>query len=387
MLTLYKRHSKECAEIRRRDGAAESVAELRADRRYRRCTCPIHAEGTLRLDGFIRKATGEVKWPKAEEIKRKWEDAGTLDVAPAVLTGPAPQEPPTIAHVIEQFSNDRKACKLSPSTLKKYRQFTDLLMEFCVEKGVVYITQFGIDQARAFRESWSGSPITSLKRLERMKSFFAWVLAQRWIETNPARGLKAPKTDDAPADPISDEDLADLVGAIERMPTREGEKNMGHERLLAMILLLRHTGLRIGDIVRFSTDRLKGHSVMLRMAKTKNPVWLPLPEFLVAKLKALPLYEGKYFFAAGSANLGTATGNARRSLRKLSKLARVRTVNPHRFRDTLAIKLLQQGVPIEDVKEILGHEDVNITLRHYGNWVKERQDRLTRSLEKTWDIA
>src|ERR1022692_4504252 len=69
MLTLYKRHSKECAEIRRRDGAAESVAELRADRGYRRCTCPIHPEGTLRLDGFIRKATGEVKWPKAEEIK------------------------------------------------------------------------------------------------------------------------------------------------------------------------------------------------------------------------------------------------------------------------------------------------------------------------------
>jgi hypothetical protein len=23
-----------------------------------------------------------------------------------------------------------------------------------------------------------------------------------------------------------------------------------------------------------------------------------------------------------------------------------------------------------DVKDILGHEDVNITLRHYGNWVK-----------------
>jgi integrase len=62
-------------------------------------------------------------------------------------------------------------------------------------------------------------------------------------------------------------------------------------------------------------------------------------------------------------------------------------VNPHRFRDTLAINLLQRGVPIEHVKEILGHEDVNITLRRYGNWIKERQDRLTRSLEKTWDTA
>lgn len=42
---------------------------------------------------------------------------------------------------------------------------------------------------------------------------------------------------------------------------------------------------------------------------------------------------------------------------------------------------------MEDVKEILGHEDVNITLRHYGNWIKERQERLTRSMEKIWGIA
>jgi integrase len=70
-----------------------------------------------------------------------------------------------------------------------------------------------------------------------------------------------------------------------------------------------------------------------------------------------------------------------------SKLAGVRTVNPHRFRDTLAIDLLDQKVPIEDVKDVLGHEDVNITLKHYGNWVKARQDRLTRSLKKIYEIA
>jgi integrase len=63
------------------------------------------------------------------------------------------------------------------------------------------------------------------------------------------------------------------------------------------------------------------------------------------------------------------------------RFPRIRTVNPHRFRDTLAISLLQADVAIEDVKEILGHEDVNITLKHYGNWVKARQDRLNRSLE------
>lgn len=386
MLTLYKRHTKACAEGRWKQGGEKAVAQLLADRSYKRCACTFYVEGTLRIDGFVRKSTGETKEQKAEEWKRKREDAGTLIVTPPP-TSPAPQESPTVEYVLQQFMNDRTACDLSEGTLKKYRQLGDLLKEFCSEKGVVYITQFGVDYARTFRESWKGAAITRLKRLERMKAFFSWIKAQGWIEANPAAKLKPPVTDDPPADPITKEDLADLIGAIERMPTREGAKNMSHDRLLAMILLLRHTGLRISDTVRFSTERLKGNSAFLHMAKTGNPVWLALPPFLVAKLNALPLYEGKYFFAAGDATLGTATGNARRSLRKLSKLAGVRSVNPHRFRDTLAIDLLDKNVQIEDVQQILGHEDVNITLRHYVNWVKSRQDRLTRSLEKTWDIA
>src|ERR1035441_7721398 len=124
-----------------------------------------------------------------------------------------------------------------------------------------------------------------------MKSFFGWVMAQRWIEINPAKELKRPLTHDPPADPISDEDMSDLIDAIERMGTTGGEDNASHDRLLTMILVLRYTGLRISDVVRFSAERLKGNSVFLHMRKTGNPLWLPLPEFLVAKLKALPRSE------------------------------------------------------------------------------------------------
>jgi site-specific recombinase XerD len=387
VLVLHKRHTKRCAEARSSAESGKTVDQLRVDRGHRRCACPIHVEGTLRLDGFVRKATGEVKWERAEALKKSWEEAGTVGVVAPPPTNPGPERPPMIEHVVQQFMNDRKACGLAPGTLKKYRQFSDLLKEFCEQSGIVYITQFGTDQGREFRQSWIGSSITNLKRLERMKAFFSWVKAQRWIEINPAEKLKAPVTRDPPADPISREDYDNLIGATEWMPTRESENNMGHDRLRAMIMLLRFTGLRISDVVRFSTERLSGNNAVVHMAKTGNPVWLLLPEFLVAKLKALPLYDGKYYFASESCKVGTATGNARRSLRKLSKLARIRTANPHRFRDTLAIELLQQHVPIEDVQQILGHKDVNITLRHYGNWVKERQDRLTRSMEKIYETA
>jgi hypothetical protein len=138
VLTLYKRHTKKCAERRLTTEPGKTLGELRADRGCRRCTCSIYAEGTLRIDSFVRKATGEVKWEKAEDLKRKWEEAGTLEVARPAPPSPGPQEPPTIEHVVQQFMNDRKACGLSRNTLKKYRQFIDLLRGFCEGSGIVY---------------------------------------------------------------------------------------------------------------------------------------------------------------------------------------------------------------------------------------------------------
>jgi hypothetical protein len=89
-----------------------------------------------------------VKLPKAEELKKTWEDAGTLAVAPPMPTSPDPQEPPTFEHVVQQFMNVRKACRPSQSTCKKYRQFADLLKEFCGESDMAYLTQFSMASDR-----------------------------------------------------------------------------------------------------------------------------------------------------------------------------------------------------------------------------------------------
>jgi hypothetical protein len=101
--------------------------------------------------------------PKAEAVKKRWEDNGTLNVAP-LMPDPDRQASPIVAHVIEQFTKDREARTPSPATLKKYRQSTELLAAFCTDQGIDYITKFGIDHARAFRESWAGAAITNLKR-------------------------------------------------------------------------------------------------------------------------------------------------------------------------------------------------------------------------------
>lgn len=49
-------------------------------------------------------------------------------------------------------------------------------------------------------------------------------------------------------------------------------------------------------------------------------------------------------------------------LRGLGKRAGVKNVHPHRFRRTIATDLLNRDMPIEQVKEFLGHVKLDTTL-------------------------
>jgi integrase len=58
--------------------------------------------------------------------------------------------------------------------------------------------------------------------------------------------------------------------------------------------------------------------------------------------------------------------------------------NPHRFRDTLAVELLLDGMPMERVSILLGHSSVKITERHYAPWVQARQAQLESDRVGAW---
>jgi site-specific recombinase XerD len=355
MLTIYRRHLKTCDH--KSDG-----------RKYRRCRCPIWVDGFLG-DVEIRKSLELRDWEKAQATIREWEAEGTLTEPGAT--------PITLAQAQEDFLRDAEARGLRQPTLKKYRVMLAQLTAFGEKEGRPFLSQFDLPALRRFRESWIDGGISALKKLERLRAFYRFAHESGWVSENLPKKLGNPKVSSPPTLPFTKDQMVAILAAC---PKYSGDA----QRLRAFTLLLRYSGMRIGDTATCARDRLNGRRLLLYMQKTSEPVFVVLPQFVVDALDSMAPISERYFFWMGEGDRDTVAGNWRRTLRKIFKAAGVKGGHPHRFRDTFAVDLLLAGVPLEQVSILLGHGSIRITEKHYSPWIRDRQAQLEASLERAW---
>jgi site-specific recombinase XerD len=311
----------------------------------------------------IRRSLGLRSLEAAQATVREWEVQGAIE-KPVVLMNEA----------CDRFYSDAEARKVGAAQLGKYRLLTKELRDWFVNRDVAVV---GVDDLRAYRESWDLSPVSASKKLERLRSFFKFCMESGWIRDNPARFLKAPKVKQRPTLPFSPEEWEKVLWATEIYPERPKGRRA---QVKAFILLLRHSGLRIGDAVSLETKRIHDGKLLLYTAKAGTPVWLPLPVEVVSALQRIPDLDR--FFWSGIGKLKSAVADWQRTLAKLFKLAGVKG-HAHMLRDFFAVDLLNHGVSLENVAALLGNT-VRIAEKHYAPWVKSRQDSLERAVKATW---
>jgi hypothetical protein len=72
-------------------------------------------------------------------------------------------------------------------------------------------------------------------------------------------------------------------------------------------------------------------------------------------------------------------GIAERTLAAVFKKSGVKNPHAHRYRHTLATRLLTDGAIFELVADILGNSPA-VVRKHYGKWSKGRQDNIDRAM-------
>lgn len=308
----------------------------------------------------------------------------THDLAPFVTT-----------FLVRHLPAERNA---SPHTIAAYRDTLKLLLRFVSETttrpaATLHVEDLTPDRLLQFLtalEVTRGNTIrTRNARLAAIHSFFRYML-----DRDPELAVQCQRVLTIPLKKavrpvlgyLTDTDLAHLLAQIDRS-TITGERDY------VLIALLYDTGARIQELLDLAPHdfrwtppsfvRLRGKGQRERVC----PV-LPQTARLVTRFLSTtgrPLDDATSLLRNRRGEPLTRHG-ARYLLTKYVKRARVAVphfdrlrISPHTLRHTKAMHLLQAGVPLITIKDILGHANVTSTEVYVQIDLEMKRDALTRA--------
>lgn len=188
-----------------------------------------------------------------------------------------------------------------------------------------------------------------------LSSLFSWLLSEGLIQKNPMSQVSRIKTDKTIKKPFSDEDMEHLRMQCNR------------ERDIAIMEFLYSTGVRVSEIVRLNRDQIdfsRGECIVFGKGAKEREVYINpkacihLKKYLDTRIDndpALFVWTKKPYRRLSKEGIEAV-------LRKLGRIAGVNHTHPHRFRRTMATNALNRGMPLQEVKELMGHEKMDTTM-------------------------
>ncbi len=245
-----------------------------------------------------------------------------------------------------------------------------MLVAFCNWQGIFVLSDVSVEALEDFRPPRRISQLVWKVERQLLITFFNYCVSRKWIATNPAKELKAPhnfKPNEVRPYSLPEESL--ILAASEQIGGGKYHRSGAtYERLRAraMVLLLRHTAQRISDLATFRKDSVSWDEknatwrTFLLTQKTGESVYLPVPDVLKLALDALPLprnaaQDCPYYFWNAHTSKRAAIGIAERTLCAVVRKSSVKDAHAHRYRHTLATRLMEKGATVEQVADILGN--------------------------------
>lgn len=188
-----------------------------------------------------------------------------------------------------------------------------------------------------------------------LSSFFTWLHDEGIILKNPMRRIGIIKTPKVIRQPFSAEEMEKL---------RLSCKN---RRESALVEFMYSTGVRVGELVKLNRDQVDfnvGECIVYGKGAKERTVYIsPRASLYLKRYLDLRTDNNPALFVWDrKPNNRLSEKGVWAFCQKLGKRAGVKNVHPHRFRRTLAIDVLARGMPLQEAKEIMGHEKMDTTL-------------------------
>jgi integrase len=152
--------------------------------------------------------------------------------------------------------------------------------------------------------------------------------------------------------------------------------------LKPIIICALHSAMRKEEILKLEWKNvdLDKRIITILIQKNRKKSYIPMSKTLTDEL--LKLYKertSKFVFVNPITNLPYV--NIRNNYNKVLKQAGISNFTFHTLRHTACTRLLEQGVPVDVVKEIMRHSNVQITLDVYNHINQNRKFDAINALE------
>ena len=263
-------------------------------------------------------------------------------------------------------------------TVEQNSRYLNRFKDYLDRCGLDYLT-ITAKNIKSFRNEWIEyglKPKSINGMLSAVKCFYDFLVAEQNIAAHPIvlKRLRIKEGQRLPAF-MTDEELEILYNWITGIPRHI---SLGIRMMLA-------TGLRVGELTAMTPKDLimlnnGGYVVRVRHGKGDKERYVPVMDAEVLQDLINFIGSRKDDQSVFKVNVGAFVKWARKC-----QLDTGMYFHCHRCRHTVGTKLLQRGVSIDKVQEVLGHENISTT-RHYARTAPEAVLELAAKVDKIREV-
>jgi integrase/recombinase XerD len=205
--------------------------------------------------------------------------------------------------------------------------------------------------------------ISVVRMINAIRSFFKFLYFEEYIEDTLILDFPVPKTQDKIPEMLTMEEVKSLLDqAKESSPS--GLRNK------AIMKLLYDGGLRVSEVCAIDRSDIYSEGLVAAKGKGNKHRIVPIGERTAAMIQRYIKESRKDTFDSPALFI-TGTGKRIdrvtiwRFIKTYAKSAGIKkSISPHTLRHSFATHLLEKGIDIRIIQEMLGHEDIGTTSKY-----------------------
>lgn len=260
-----------------------------------------------------------------------------------------------------KFEQSLREAGKANATVIAYSKDIEQLVEFVGDKGKTLVAEVTADDIDEFKNVLKQRRYTSKsisRKINSIKAFFRYLIAQGLMEDNPAEAITHPKIEQTPPRALT---------RLEYRALRDACK--GDDRLFAIVELLLQTGMRISELASLQMEDVDLDRGILSIQaqnsreERKVPLNKAAKKALMDYLKVRPRTKEKTVFLTKTCR-PFLVRNIRTAIDRYFRLAGIKDAKVNDLRHTFIVEQLKAGTPLVYVSQLVGHKRITTTEKY-----------------------